>query len=196
MKNSFKKLIVLCLIVSSSILGFGGCRWNQDYIGPDYFEVIKNPTNFRIEYKCAERDEAEVRIENTVYFLRDPIIKILRKSDKREEREWCGAASEFCLYTSQYRKIRYEYKHIIYDEEEQYDTTFLGRQVTFFKWVHSVTTIDGDVNVDRREYLVDKENDVVLQYYSYLSRNGGEERQTIMFETTLFVVGGQSIPTI
>ena len=191
-----KKLqsIFVCLVLAVVCCGLAG---GGDYAGPDYFAVIKSPTNFRIEYKKYSSVTVEIRDGNRVclFSLGSTPAKAYSKTDKKKERSILGASSDFCNFTHAYRYVLAD-KRTVYEEKYQYEAIFLERQVTVFVWITSKTMQDGTINIGKSEYYVDNEHDVVLKCNKYLSRNGGEEQQTDAFEAILFVVGGQSIPTI
>jgi len=197
MRHYLKSVCVGLMILIMGV-GLAGCgRMNKEPgLGPDYFTIMKSPTNYKIEYKyfdgsSTEYSTTEIRVDNKVYFLGNSIV-VYSKSDKKIKREDLGMASRFCWNTYRYRGD----KNIAHDEKQQYTATFLERQVTVFTWIRSVTLYSGEVNVARSEFYVDNEYDVVLKCNHYVSYSGGEEQHNIMFEATLFVVGGQSVPTL
>jgi len=158
----------------------------------DPFRLVKQPTNYKMEY-CS-------RIIN---YGGDP-MQMMHHTEIREGDwiiRWFGEHGAYAIYNKNGKSfasqnhyggesfpvLTEEFRYYVNKSEfKKSDTVFLGRKA--IKYKKDSLNIEND-NVSE-VYIIDKEYNIVLANYIFL--NG--IKKSIVFEVTLFIKGGQTIP--
>lgn len=165
-------------------LGFFGCGEGQ---AANYFKTIKEPDNYRIEYKYGESKYIEIRVKNNVAFkTNNPDVTNHHSISKNTE--WTIYKNKYKQNTyigslSKLAKSTYLLRQDVANLKlEGSETTFLGREALSYTKKYADSEI---------EFILDKKYDIHMASYITIYKDGIKKTG---FEVTLFEIGGQQLP--